>query len=101
MAKTPHSSWNLSNIVLEGLFPAVSESADASVHQRLPPVGDDDPVFHRTADCQSSHAMSGRDGEDARRVSRGNQHPRRTFVKQQKLRAQVRIELDLRADTGR
>src|SRR5437879_2077187 len=101
MAKTPHSSWNLSNIVLEGLLPAVFESADTAVDQRLPPVCDDYLIVHRGTDSKSFHGVLGGDLDDLLRIGRGQQHSRRPFVKQQQLRAQVRIEIDFGADASR
>src|SRR5436190_15265413 len=114
MAKTPHSSWNLSrwagdppalpsraplsNIVLEGLFPAVFESADTAVDQRLPPVCDYDSVFHRETYMQSLHRVLRGDLDDLLHSCCRQQHPRRPFVKQQQLRAQVGIEIDVGAD---
>src|SRR5438876_9248893 len=57
IAKTPHSSWNLSNIVLQRLFPAVFEFADIPLDQRLTIsplayawVSNDDTILHCRSD---------------------------------------------------
>src|SRR6476661_1013922 len=97
MAKTPHSSWNLSNIVFQRLIPTLSELLDAPLDQNVSTVPDGDPAFDRAPDPDRRHGMPGCDLEDPCRVRRGYQYSRRAFVEQQQLEAQVRIEIDFGA----
>src|SRR6185295_4994405 len=100
MAKTPHSSWNLSNIVLQRVFPAVFEFADTAVYQRIAPICDHNPIFDCRPDLDGFHRMLRRDFDDCPRIGRRYQHSRWSFMKQQQLRTQLRIEIDFRADIG-
>src|SRR6266849_218996 len=105
IANTPHSSWNLSNIVLQRLFPAVFEFADIPLDQRLTLnplayawVSNDDTILHCRSDLYCFDSVPGGDLNDALWFGSGYQHSGGAFVEQQALRPQIGIEIDIGAD---
>src|SRR5579863_2894039 len=105
MAKTPHSSWNLSNMAaslsmqhtLQRAFPGASQRAHLAVNQCGSAIRNLQPVWNRHPDLGGLHAVS--HGEHLRllRLSRRNQDPGWPFVKEGHGQAAFLVQADARA----
>src|SRR5215475_8629877 len=97
MATTPHSSWNLSNMVLQSMLPGGANCRDIPCgHQVTPPRHLDSP-FYGNAHYRGFDAVSVGDLRYPFGMSRRKEDARRSFMEQQQFRPERRIQVDARA----
>src|SRR5260370_37959524 len=96
MAKTPPSSWNLSNmgfrrdLILERILPRLAKLADRAIDQRYRIVIDSQLLLHCNADPHGLDTVIAGNLLDRLRRSRGNQNPGGPLMKQRDGQAWIR-----------